>query len=148
MRAQRLLHVVLAVAAAAMLASAHGALAQPPATSDDEREQMFVDSLRRESAATADRYVALRDARAKALADMRRAEQQFNTALPGMRALFVNAVREARRKYAETSLALLDFFEARDRESVVRYQEEIAKINALLEERKRTRAELEKMLAP
>ena len=55
---------------------------------------------------------------------------------------------EARKKYAETSLALLDFYDARDRAGIVRYQEEIDRINALIEERKRTRAELEKLLAP
>jgi hypothetical protein len=129
-----------------ILASAGGALAQTHGTSDDDREQAFVDALRREDAAAAERYVALRDARAQALSEMRRAESQYNTANPQVRGLFVNTLRQARRRYAETSLALLDFFDARDKANVVRYQEEIGKINALLEERQRTRAELEKML--
>jgi hypothetical protein len=147
-RVHSLVYGVIAVAAAAIFVSAGGALAQARGTSDDDREQAFVDSLRREDPATAERYVALRDARAQALSEMRSVELQYNNAIPGVRGLFVNSLRQARRKYAETSLALLEFFDARDKESVVRYQEEIGKINRLIEERKRTRAELEKMLMP
>jgi hypothetical protein len=147
-RVHSLVYGVTAVAAAAILVSAGGALAQTRGTSDDDREQAFVDSLRREDPATAERYVALRDARGQALSEMRRVELQYNNAIPGVRGLFVNSLREARRRYAETSLALLEFFDARDKESVIRYQEEIGKINRLIEERKRTRAELEKMLMP
>jgi hypothetical protein len=148
MRIHPLVYGVIAVAVAALLACAGDARAQAPATSEEDREQAFVDSLRREDPATAERYVALRDARAQALSEMRSVELQYNNAIPGVRGLFVNSLREARRRYAETSLALLEFFDARDKESVIRYQEEIGKINRLIEERKRTRAELEKMLMP
>jgi hypothetical protein len=148
MRIHPLVYGVIAVAVAALLASAGDAVAQPRPTSEEDREQAFVDSLRREDPATAERYVALRDARTQALSEMRRVELQYNNALPGVRGLFVNSLREARRRYAETSLALLEFFDARDKESVIRYQEEIGKINRLIEERKRTRAEFEKMLMP
>jgi hypothetical protein len=147
-RIHPLVYGVIAVAVAALLASAGDALAQARATSEEDREQAFVDSLRRDDPATAERYVALRDARAQALSQMRREELQYNNAIPGMRGLFVNSLRQARRRYAETSLALLEFFDARDKESVVRYEEEIVKINRLIEERKRTRAELERLLAP
>jgi hypothetical protein len=41
---------------------------------------------------------------------------------------------------------LLDFFEARDRQALASYQEEISRINGRLEGRKRTRAEIEKLL--
>jgi hypothetical protein len=147
-RVHPLVYGVAAVAAAVLLASASGALAQTRGTSDEDREQAFVDALRREDAAAAERYVALSEARARALSEMRRAESQYNNANPQVRGLFVGTLRQARRRYAEASLALLDFFDARDQANVVRYQEEIGKINVLIEERKRTRAELEKMLTP
>ena len=130
-----------------LLIGAAPAVAQPRGA-DGAREEAFVDDLRREDQATADRYVALRDARAQALAELRKAEAQYGAAGPELRGVFVRGLVQARKKYAETSLALLDFYEARDRAAITRYQEEIARITALGEERRRTRAELEKLLAP
>ena len=130
----------------ATLASTSGAL--PQSRGEDEREQSYLDALRREDAAAAERYVALRDARGQALTDMRKVEAQYNAAGSQLRGLFVNALRQARKKYVESSLALIDFFDDRDRLNIGRYQEEIAKLNALIAERQRTRAELEKLLAP
>ena len=147
MRSHALLHGLAAVAVVATaLAWAGTALAQ--SRGEDEREQTYLDALNREDAAAAERYIALRDARAQALADMRKVEAQYNAAGPQLRSLFANPLRQARKKYAENSLALLDFFDARDRLNAVRYQEEIGKLNALIDERQRTRAELEKLLAP
>ena len=138
--------VTLLLAAAVMAPSA----AAQPRGGDDEaaREQAFVETLRREDATIADRYVALRDARVQALVELRKVEAQYNGAGEALRGIFVRPLRQARRKYAETSLALLDFYDARDSAGIVRYQEEIDRINALIEERTRTRAELEKLLAP
>jgi hypothetical protein len=139
---------VIAAALIAALAGAGAAAAQPRAPGDADREQAFVDALRSEDAAAADRYVTLRDARAQALAELRRVEAQYNGVGPELRGLFVRGLVQARKRYAETSLALLDFHDARDRALIVRYQGEIGRINAVLEERQRTRAELEKLLAP
>jgi hypothetical protein len=124
------------------------ARAQSPSAGEAEREHAYVDMLRREDAAAADRYVALRDARAQALADLRKAEAQYNGAGPGLQAIFLRSVREARKKYAETSLALLEFFDVRDRALINRYEDEVRKIRGLLDERGRTRGEIEKLLAP
>ena len=86
---------------------------------------------------------------------MRTVETQYNAAGPQLRGLFLNALRQARKKYVESSLALIDFFDVRDRlnigryqEEIGRYQEEIGKLDALTAERQRTRADLEKLLAP
>jgi hypothetical protein len=117
-----------------------------PATGADD--QSFVDNLRREDPAAADRYVALRDAREKALAELRKIETQATAIAPEARGLFARSLIQARKKYAETSLALMDFFDERDRATVQRYQDEIGKINAVLDERKKARADLEKLLAP
>ena len=46
----------------------------------------------------------------------------------------------------ESSLALLDFLEARDRRTLAAYQQEIARIKGILEQHERTRAELDKLL--
>ena len=134
---------VLAIA----LAAPPRMLAQTSSTAaSDEREQAFVESLRRDDAAAADRYVALRDARGKAIAELERAETQYRAAGLELRSAFLPPLRQARRNYAAASLALLDFFDGRDREAVSRYQEEIVRINGILEERKRRRAEYERLL--
>jgi hypothetical protein len=140
---------IVIAALAGSLALVVGAGAQPRSTvGDEERERMFVETLRREDPATAERYVTLRDARDQTLADLQRAQAQYNAAGPELRAGFVGRLREAQRQYARTSLALLDFIDMRDRRALTVYQEEINRINRVLEERARTRAELEKLLQP
>ena len=130
-----------------LLALVGPAAAQPRDPAEEEaRERSYVDALRREDAATADRYVALRDARARAIADLRRAQERFNAMPPALRAGLVGEVRQAERAYAERSLALLDFLDARDRGLIARYEEEIGRVRRHLEERGATRAEMEKLL--
>ncbi len=121
---------------------------RPPgaaAASEDARDRAFVEGLRREDPASADRYLALRDARNRAIAEVQKAEATFNAAGRELRGLSLPRVRAARRKYVETSLALLDFLDARDRRALQRYHEEIDRLTAILDERAKTRAELEKM---
>ena len=124
------------------------ASAQAPDAREAERERGFVEALRREDPAEADRFVALSDARAQAIAELRRVEGQYTAAGPELRSAFAASLRGAQRKYAEASLALLDFFDARERRALARYQEEIQRIQKLLEDRQRTRAELQKLLGP
>ncbi len=124
------------------------ARAQTPEAREAERERGFVEALRREDPAEADRYVALSDGRAQAIAELRRVESQYSAAGPELRSVFAASLRGAQRKYAEASLALLDFFDARERRAVTRYQEEIQRIGKLLEDRQRTRTELQKLLGP
>ena len=130
------------------MAAAPPALAQKPARDGaaDERERAFVEGLRREDPAEADRYVALRDARDQAVDEIQKAQQRYAAAGPELRSLFAQQLRDAQRQYAQRSLALLDFLDARERRALARYQEEIGRINQILEERGRSRAELEKML--
>ena len=141
--------VIVLAALAASLTSAVDAIAQPRSTAgDEERERAFVETLRREDPATAERYVTLRDARDQASADLQRAQAQYNAAGPELRTSFIGRLREAQRQYARASLALLDFIDMRDRRVLTTYQEEISRINRILEEHARTRAELEKLLRP
>jgi hypothetical protein len=129
-----------------MLAGSSPAAAQPRAADDVDRERATIEALRREDPAEADRYVALSTARTQAIAELRRAEIQYNAAGPELRSAFTTPLRRARQKYAEASLAILDFFDARERRAIARYQEEIEKIRQLLEDRQRTRAEFQKLL--
>src|SRR5262249_5238776 len=130
-----------------LLALAGPAAAQVPDPGAEEaRERAYVDGLRREDPASADRYVALRDARAAAMADLRPARARFNALPPSLRPGLVGEMRQAERAYAERSLALLDFIDARDRGTLARYEEESARLRRLLDERAPIRAELEKML--
>ena len=137
----------LVVASLIALALAADAGAQPAVGDEAERERRFVETLRRDDPAAADRYVALRDARAEALAELRRVETQYSGAGPELRGIFARPLVQARKKYAETSLALLDFYDGRDRDLITRYQDEIGKINAAIDARRKTREELEKLLA-
>ncbi len=120
--------------------------ASPPRATAQTGDQSFVESLRREDPATAERYVSLRDARARAAEEFQRAEAQYRAAGPALRTLVLPQVRQAQRKYAESSLALIEFLDGHDREALARYQSEIGRINGLLEERARTRADLQKLL--
>ncbi len=130
-----------------LLALAGPAAAQAPDPGAEEaRERAYVDGLRREDPASADRYVALRDARAASLAELRRARERFNALPPSLRPGLVGEMRQAERAYAERSLALLDFIDARDRGTLARYEEESARLRRLLDDRAPIRAELEKML--
>jgi hypothetical protein len=109
-------------------------------------EQQFVESLRRSDPAAAERFVALRDAREQAIADLQRVQAQYAAAGPELRSVFLGRLRQARRTYVERSLALLDFLDARDREAITRYREAIDQIDAALADRQRSRADLEQML--
>ena len=122
--------------------------AQTPAAPEAERERQFVEALRREDPAEADRFVALSDARTQAVNELRRAEGQYNAAGPELRSAFAAPLRRAQHKYAEASLALLDFFDARERRALTRYQEEIQRVQKAIEDRQRTRADLQRLLAP
>jgi hypothetical protein len=121
--------------------------AQPPRTAgDDVADRTFVEALQREDPSSAERYLALRDARSKAMAELQRAQDQYGAGGPELRPLSLPLLRQAQRRYAETSLALLDFLDARNRRALATYQEEINRINRLLEEHAGTRAELGKLL--
>ena len=128
-----------------LLVSPPAAAPQAPSPAD-ANEQRFVDALRREDPSSAERYVALRDARSRALTDLRRVEDQFRAAGAELRSVFLAPLARARQTYAESSLALLDFLEARDRRTLAIYQQEIGRIKGILEQHERTRAELDKLL--
>jgi hypothetical protein len=140
--------VVSAALIAALMVAVPGVRAQTPGSAGavDERERAFVEGLRREDPGEADRYVALRDARNQAIAEIQKVQARYSAAGPELRPLFVQQLRDAQRQYAASALALLDFLDGRDRRAVIRYQEEISRINRTLEERARSRAELEKLL--
>lgn len=140
--------VVTATLIAVVIAPIPGVRAQTPGSAGaaDERERVFVEGLRREDPGEADRYVALRDARNQAVAEIEKVQARYSAAGPELRPVFVQQLRDAQRHYARSALALLDFLEGRERRAVTRYQEEISRINRTLEERARSRAELEKLL--
>jgi len=123
-------------------------LTQAPASdADDERERSFVEVLRREDPGSADHYVALRDARRQAIAALQKAQAQYSSgAGPELRPLVIRQLRDAQLQYAKSSLAFLDFLDARDRRTLARYQDEIGRITKVLEDNARVRAELERQL--
>jgi len=140
--------VVTATLIAVVIAPIAGARGQTPGSAGaaDERERAFVEGLRREDPGEADRYVALRDARNQAIAEIQKIQARYSAAGPELRPVFVQQLRDAQRHYATSALALLDFLDGLERRVVARYQEEISRINRTLEERARSRAELEKLL--
>jgi len=130
-----------------LLVSVPGALSRArDSVGDDERERVFVEALRLEDPGGAERYLAFRDARGQAISSN---ESRRGTARPAgseLRLLFLRQLRAAQRQLAESSLALLDFLDTRDRRAQARYQEEISRINRLLEQHTPARAEFEKLL--
>ena len=92
--------------------------------------------------------MTLRDARRQAIATLQKAQTQYGAAGPELRSLVIRQLQDAQRQYAKSSLAFLDFLDARDRRTLARYQDEIARLTKLLEEHARVRAELEKQLRP
>jgi hypothetical protein len=138
--------VVTAILIVVVIIPIPGARAQTPGSAGAADERAFVDGLRREDPGEADRYVALRDARNQAIAEIQKVQARYSAAGPELRPVFVQQLRDAQRHYATSALALLDFLEGRERRAVARYQEEISRINRTLEERARSRAELEKLL--
>jgi hypothetical protein len=135
-----------AVLVAVLVASTPVGFAQErnPAA-EDERDRPFIEALRREDPADAARYTELRDARRGAIAELQTVQMRYGAAGPELRPLLLPQLKDAQRRYAESSLAVLDFLDARDRRALARYEEEIGRIKALLEEHTRTRADLEKL---
>jgi hypothetical protein len=137
-----------AVLLALALAAPGPATAQPAGAAQDEaRDQAFVEGLRRQDPEAAVRYESLRDARRQAIADLRHVREQYAVAGPALRPAYIGKVRKAERAYAEASLALLDFLDDLDRRTLAGYQERIKRIEGLLEERRKDRAQVERLLA-
>ena len=136
---------VLSTSGPAGVAPVRGVAAQERTPAADERDRAFVEALRREDPDGAARYTELTEARRVAIADLQKVQARYAAAGPELRPVMLSQLKDAQRRYAETSLAVLDFLDARDRRALARYEEEIGRIKALLDEHTRTRADLEKM---
>jgi hypothetical protein len=130
----------------AILASPGVALAQPVRDDGAERERAFIEGLRSEDPASADRFIALRDAQRQAMADLRRREGQVNAMPPDLRPSLLPQLKQAQRKYVDSQVKILDFLDERDRRGIARLQEDIAQVKRALEERQRSREDLKKLL--
>jgi hypothetical protein len=144
-RVRRAKRAGVALTAVLAMATPAGFAQERNPTADDERDRAFVEGLRREDPADAARYTELRDARRTAVAELQKVQSRYGAAGPELRPVMLPQLKDAQRRYAETSLAVLDFLDARDRRALTRYEEEIGRIKALLEEHTRTRADLEKL---
>ena len=139
--------IALATLAASLLVSAAAAAAQAPAAPGaDASFRAYVTALRRADPAAAEKFQALRDARERSVAELHEAEARYAASGPELRTAFLGKLRSARHRYAEASLAILDFLDDRDTKTLTEYQAAIAELRALLEKRKQTRAELENLL--
>jgi hypothetical protein len=131
----------------AILASPFVAAAQPDKGDSAAREQAFIEALRREDPASADRFIALRDAQQKALAELQSTASRANALPPALRPSFLPQLKDARRKYVDSQLKILDFLDDHDRGIVARLQEEIGRFKRELEGRQKSRDELKKLLS-
>jgi hypothetical protein len=125
----------------AIFASPFVAAAQPDKGDGAAREKAFIEALRR------DRFIALRDAQQKALAELQSIESRANAVPPVLRPSFLPQLKQARQKYVDSQLKILDFLDERDRGIVARLQEEIGRFNRELEGRQKSRDELKKLLS-
>ncbi len=131
----------------AILTSPLVAAGQPDKGDSAAREKAFVEALRREDPASADRFIALRDAQQKALAELQSTESRANAVPPVLRPSFLPQLKQARQKYVESELKILDFLDERDRAIVARLEEEIGRFKRELEKRQKSRDELKKLLS-
>jgi hypothetical protein len=122
-----------------------GLLAAAPALAQPGDDTAFIDYLRRQDPAAAERFIALRDAREAAFADLQQASERYRAGGPALQPVSLPALQQARRRYAEASLALLDFLDARDRGVIAKLEADVERIKRTLEERARDRAALEKL---
>jgi len=139
---------VLCALLLAILASPDVLSAQADKGDAAARERAFIETLRRENPASADRFIALRDAAQQALAELRRREAQVNAMLPGLRGPLLPPLKQAQRNYVDAQFKILDFLDERDRRIIANLQEDIAQFKRALEERQRSREELKKLLPP
>ena len=130
----------------AILAPAFVSAAQPDEGDSAAGEKAFIEALQRENPASAARFIALRDAQQKALAELQSTEGRANAAPPALRPSFLPQLKQARQKYVDSQLKILDFLDERDRGIVARLQEEIGRFNRELEGRQKSRDELKKLL--
>jgi hypothetical protein len=119
--------------------------AQPDRGDGAAREQAFIEMLRREDPASAERFIALRDALQQAVAELRRKEGQVNAMPPTLRGTLLSQLKQAQRTYVDCQLKILDFLDEHDRRVIARLQEDIAQLNQALEDRRRSRDELKKL---
>lgn len=138
---------ILWVILLAMFASPFVAAAQPDKGEGAAREKAFIEALRRDDPASADRFLALRDAQQKALAELQRTESRANAVPPVLRSSFLPQLKQARQKYVDSQLKILDFLDEHDRAIVARLQEEIGRFNRELEGRQKSRDELKRLLS-
>jgi len=140
---------VLCALLLAILASPDVLSAQADKGDGAARERAFIETLRRENPASADRFIALRDAAQQALAELRRREAQAN-AMPTteLRGPLLPQIKQAQRNYVDAQFKILDFLDERDRGIIKNLQEEVGHFRRALDERQRSREELKKLLPP
>jgi len=137
---------VLGALLLAILASPDVLSAQADKGDGAARERVFIETLRRESPASADRFIALRDAAQQALVELRRLEAQANAMPTGLRGPLLPQLKQAQRNYVDSQFKILDFLDERDRRIIANLQEEVAQFKRALDERQRSREELKKLL--
>lgn len=129
-----------------VFALAAAAAAQQGRDDQAAREQAFVEALRREDAASAESFIALRDARKKAVAELQETEARAMSLPPALRPSALPQLKQARRKYVESQLKIFDFLDERDRKLMARLQDDMGRLSRELEERQKARDDLKKLL--
>ena len=139
---------VLCALLLAILASPDLLSAQADKGDGAARERAFIETLRRENPASADRFIALHDAAQQAIAELRRREAQANAMPTGLRGPLLPGLKQAERNYVDAQFKILDFLDERDQRIIANLQEEAAQFKRALEERQRSREELKKLVPP
>jgi len=122
------------------------AFAQPAAKDRGaDQDAGFIEYLRRQDPAAAERFITLRNAREAALAEMQQATERYGAGGPALRPVSLPALQQARKRYAEASLALLDFLDERDRAVIAKLEADVERVKHSLENRAHDRVQLERM---
>jgi glutamine synthetase adenylyltransferase len=112
----------------------------------DEKVSSFAEALKRSDPDAYKRFSELSEARDKNLADLKKIQAEMKTATSEEKINLYQQFRIARKKYAQSYIAFIDFLDERDKKGIEKYQEAIKRLEGVLEKRKKAREELEKAL--
>jgi hypothetical protein len=151
---------VLAALNVSVAAAEEAAKAPPPEAKEEAKKEpekkepsakpnaldAFAEALKRSDPEAHKRFVELRDARAKDLAELSRLQQEIDRASGDQLANLHQQFKEVRKKYARSYIAYLDFLDDLDRKGIERHQAAIDRLKGVMDKRKKAREKLEAVL--
>lgn len=116
------------------------------ADEDALKVDAFAEALKGQDPAAYETFVKLRAERDKHIEELKRIQGEIKKASSEEKIRLYQQFRIARKKYAASYLAFIDFLDDRDKQVIVRYEAAIARVKAVMERRQKARDELQKAM--